>query len=57
MNINGRATTNQMGLILKRDHINIAIAHSPKHQHLKSRPDQHATDQRIKHIIQKLIIK
>ncbi len=45
------------GMILKRDHINIAIAHSPKHQHLKSRPDQHPADQRITHIIQKLIVK
>ena len=45
------------GMILKRDYIHIAIAHGPKHQHLKCRPDQHPADQRITHIIQKLIVK
>ena len=45
------------GVILKGDHLNMTIGHGPEHQHFKKGPDQHTTDQRVKHIVPELIVK
>ena len=43
-------------VIFKGDQLNKTIGHGPEHQHFIRGLDQHPTHQRIKHIVQKLIV-